>query len=197
MARGDGSVRGGLRYVRANPAVGLLLLATAGLGFGTDPVNTLTPSLVDRLGGGEELVGLLVSAFGFGAVAMTVVVGRVARRLGHTTAGAVGLAGLAVGMIALALAPSLTAAAAALVLAGAGFLLGVTGLTTALQRLVPEGLRGRVMALWSVAFLGSRPIAALIDGTVADLSSPAAGVLVAAGFAAGAALLARHPRLRA
>jgi hypothetical protein len=41
-------------------------------------------------------------------------------------------------------------------------------------------MRGRVMALWSMAFLGSRPVAAIIDGVVADLVSPRVGVLSAA-----------------
>jgi hypothetical protein len=40
-------------------------------------------------------------------------------------------------------------------------------------------MRGRVMALWSMAFLGSRPLAGLVDGAVADLTSPRIGVLVA------------------
>jgi MFS family permease len=199
--RGDGSVGEGLRYVRANPAVGLLLIATMGLGFGTDPVNTLTPSIAAQLGGGDGLVGLLVSAFGAGAVLATVVAARLGRRFGQVTVGAGGMVGLSLGMIALASSGTVPAALASLALAGAGFLLGVTGLTTAMQRIIPEGLRGRVMALWSMAFLGSRPIAALADGAIADAASPQVATLLAAVCAGGAAGLlivrirarSRHP----
>ena len=61
---------------------------------------------------------------------------------------------------------------ASMALAGTGFLANSTSLTGMLQRLVPNHLLGRVMALWSVAFMGSRPAGALINGTVADLVGP-------------------------
>jgi MFS family permease len=187
--RGDGSVRAGLRYVKEHPAVVVLLVATAGLGFGTDPVNTLTPPLAAELGGGDGLVGVLVSAFGAGAVLATTVARQVSRRLGTVTTGAIGLSVLAIGMVGLAASPTATAAVITLAVAGFGFLLGITGLTTALQRTVPEGFRGRVMALWSMAFLGSRPLAALLDGAVADAVSVQVATLVAAGLTAAAAAL--------
>jgi MFS family permease len=187
--RGDGSVREGLRYVRSQPAVGLLLLATAGIGFGADPVNTLTPPLAAELGGGDGLVGLLVSAFGAGAVLATTVAARLGRRYGQVRVGAAGMGGLVLGMVGLAAAPTAPAAVGALLLAGFGFLHAITGLTTAMQRAIPEGLRGRVMALWSMAFLGSRPLAAVLDGAIADAVSPRAGVLAAASVTLAAVLL--------
>jgi MFS family permease len=187
--RGDGSVREGFRYVRQTPAVALLLVATAGLGFGTDPVNTLTPPLAAELGGGDGLVGVLVSAFGAGAVLATVIAARAGRRFGQISTGAAGLAILTAGIAGLAASPTAAIAVAALLIAGFGFLLGITGLTTALQRTVPEGLRGRVMALWSMAFLGSRPLAAVLDGAIADAVSVRVATLVAAGLSAAAAAL--------
>jgi hypothetical protein len=54
---------------------------------------------------------------------------------------------------------------------------------------VPDPLRGRVLALWGVAFLGTRPISATIDGAIADLVSPRAAALTMAATALGAALL--------
>jgi hypothetical protein len=44
---------------------------------------------------------------------------------------------------------------------------------------VPEELRARVMALWSVALLGVRPLAALVDGALADLTSVSTALVVA------------------
>jgi MFS family permease len=195
--RGDGSVREGLRYVRANPGVLVLLVATMGLGFATDPVNTLSPSIAAELGGGDGLVGILVSAFGGGAVLATTVAARLGRRFGQVNVGAAGLVALGVGMVALAVAPTVPTAIGALALAGFGFLLGITGVTTAMQRAIPEGLRGRVMALWSMAFLGSRPFAALLDGAVADAVSTGVATALAATFAfLAAALLASRIRAR-
>src|SRR5690606_27384121 len=69
LSRREGSVRAGFAHLRTDPAVAFLLLAVLALGFGADPVVTLTPALSDALGHGEALVGTFASAFGLGAAA--------------------------------------------------------------------------------------------------------------------------------
>lgn len=181
---GDGSVREGLRYVRSQRPLFVLLVGVTALGFGTDPVNTLTPAIADDLGGGDALVGWLVSAFGLGSAGMAFAVGHVRRRvaLGHMAV--VGLAVMAAGLYGLAASSLVVVAIASLFVAGVGFLLALTGLTTELQRRVPERFLGRVMALWAVAFLGSRPAAALLDGAVGDAFGPRVAAAVAATLTA-------------
>lgn len=193
---GDGSVREGIRTVRSDGVLVLLLVGTAAVGFGADPIHTLTPPLASLLGGGERLVGWLVSAFGLGAAVTAFVTGPVRKRYDHRIISAIGLTGLALGMAALGLARSPALGMAALAGAGAGYLLAVTALTTAIQQRVDEDLRGRVMALWGVAFLGSRPIAALLDGGVADVAGPrvAAGVAAVIPLVVAAILLRKLPR---
>ncbi len=193
--RGDGSVREGLRYVRGDRTTLVLLVGVAALGFGTDPVNTLAPPMAAALNGGNTLVGWLVSAFGVGAATTALAVAPLRRRLGHTTMAVGGLVLLAIGMIGFAASPTAAVAVGALAASGVGFLLAVTSLTTRLQQRVDERMRGRVMALWSVAFLGSRPVAALLDGGVADLVGPRPAVTVAAAVSLLAAgLLWREAR---
>lgn len=187
--RADRSIRAGMRYVKADPTSVGLLVGIAALGFGTDPVNTLTPPLAHELGGGDRLVGLLVSAFGAGGVAATLIVGRLRRRWDQRALGLAGLIGLGLGMLGLSASPSPATALAALALAGIGFLLAVTALTTRLQHRIPEELRGRVMALWAIAFLGSRPLAALVNGALADLLSPHRATAAAAAIPLAATLL--------
>jgi MFS family permease len=195
--RGDGSVRAGLRYVLDRPDVVVLLAATAGIGFAADPVNTLTPPLAAELGGGDGLVGALVSAFGVGAVVGTTVAPRFGRRFGQVRVGTAGLALLALAMATLGAARTVGQAVTVLVVGGFGYLLAITGITTALQRSIDEGVRGRVMALWGMAFLGSRPLAAVLDGAVADAVSTAAGLLVAAGMGLLGVVLLLSRRTRA
>src|SRR5262249_47887083 len=77
-------------------------------------------------------------------------------------------------------------AAPFLFIAGFGYLASNARATTQLQLEVDETQRGRVMALWSVAFLGLRPFASLIDGLIAQ----AVGVRFAAIVLAMPALLA-------
>ena len=71
-------------------------------------------------------------------------------------------------------------AIAGLALSGVGFSFAITGLTTQLYARVPDEFRGRMMALWSVAFLGSRPIAAAVNGAIADATTVGLAFLGAA-----------------
>src|SRR5690606_14851519 len=114
--------------------------------------------------------GLLVGAFGTGAVLTAVFAAKRLQAVPNLLVAS--LAVLAVGMGLVAVAPGLPVALAGLALAGAGYLATLTRATTRIQTELPDAQLGRVMALWSVCFIGSRPIVALVDGAVADLASP-------------------------
>jgi hypothetical protein len=75
---------------------------------------------------------------------------------------------LALGMAGLAAAPWLAAGMLALVVAGFAFIGCATSALARLQHTIGDGEQGRMMALWSVAFMGTRPIASLVDGFVAS-----------------------------
>jgi hypothetical protein len=86
------------------------------------------------------------------------------------------LLGLVVaGLAAFALSPWLGVALVGMVLAGFGYLSAQTRTSTLMYRHVGDHERGRIMALWGVAFIGLRPIASLVDGAIAAV----AGVTVA------------------
>lgn len=184
--RGDRSVGAGLRWVLADRRAVVLLGTMVAIGFATDPINTLTPPMAREVGGGDGLVGLMVSAFGAGAVVAGFLVERIRQRIGRERAAAAGMGTLAAAIAAFALSQVPAYAAATLALAGAGFIVAITSVTTQLQDRVPDQVGGRVMALWGVAFLGTRPFSAAIDGGIADLVSPraAAAAMAVAAFAA-------------
>jgi sugar phosphate permease len=71
----------------------------------------------------------------------------------------------------------------------------LTAFSTLIQQVLPEGLRGRVMALWSMAFLGSRPLAAAINGAIADATTVRTAHLVVAVVVALFAVWVRPSRL--
>jgi hypothetical protein len=87
----------------------------------------------------------------------------------------VALALMGSAIVAFSLSPRLELGLVFLFLAGIGYLSANTAATSRLQLDVAESQRGRIMALWTVAFLGLRPIASLVDGAVAS----AVGVRVA------------------
>lgn len=192
----DGSVRRVLRLVRADRRLLVLLAATTAIGWTSDPINTLTPPMAAMFGAGDALVGVFVGCFGGGAALHSLILRRVRGRLGLERLGVYGLTGFGAGMILFALSPTPWLAGVALAVAGMAFLGAITSVTTRMQRGIDENVRGRVMALWGVTFLGSRPIAALIDGGLADLAGPRVATALAACVAlAGAALLAWDGRV--
>ena len=186
----DRSVRAGLRFVRADRVTVLLLAGIAATGFAADPAITLAPPLAAELGGGETLTAILVSAFGIAAAPAAASSGRVARSLGGQRTAALGGSGIVLGLATTGLAPVATVAVIGFGITGAGFVFAVTGFTTLLQRRVPDAFRGRVMALWSVAFLGNRPIAATVDGAASDAFGPRLALLVAMTAAMAAVVIA-------
>jgi MFS family permease len=193
----DRTVRAGFRYVRGDRVSLLLLVGVAATGFAADPMITLAPPLADVVGGGETLVAVLVSAFGLAAAPAAVASGRLQRAYGSLAVAGAGGFTTAAGLGIAALAPVPGVAVAGFAVTGVGFVLALTGFTTVLQRRVPDELRGRVMALWSIAFLGNRPVAAVIDGSAADLAGPRWAMTIAIVVAAAGGVLALRMRHRA
>jgi MFS family permease len=187
-----------LRLVMRQPRLAAFLVIVAVVGFASDPVNALAPAFAHAFGRDETVGGYLLGAFGAGAVAAALfVAGRTAGSRRRMVATLTMLGG---GMMLFALTPWLPLAFVLLFVAGFGYLASNTSATSRLQLEVEEAHRGRIMALWGIAFLGVRPFASLVDGAIAS----AAGVRTAAVVlalpallaAAAVALLGRH-RLRA
>jgi MFS family permease len=183
-SRAESRVRDSFRLLRERPELAAFLAIVAIVGFASDPVNTLSPAYAHAYGKPDTWAGLIVGAFGAGAVtAAFVLAGRVAgsrRRMAAT------LFLLGGGVAAFSVCPSLGLGFALLFAGGFGYLASNTSATTRLQLGVVEQQRGRVMALWSLAFLGLRPFASLLDGAIAHVW----GVRVAGVVLATPALLA-------
>lgn len=190
----DYSVRAALRHVRQDRPLLLLLVGVSAAGFGSEPSLMLAPAVADELGGDAFLVGELSAAFGVGAAVALVALSLVKHRISPAVSSSIGLWFLALGPIGVACSPQAWPALGSFALAGFGFSWSMTGLSTLIQERAPEYLRGRIMALWMVGFIGSRPIAAAILGTASDLVSVRAAFLLAAGLLAVAAFACR-PKL--
>ena len=187
-AEGPSRLRDSFRLLREDPRLLAFLLVVLAVGFASDPVNTLAPAFAHAFGRPDTVAGFIIGAFGAGAVtAAFLVAGRVAgsrRRMAGT------LALLGFGVIAFSLSPWLPLGFVFLFLAGIGYLASNTSATSRLQLGVGESERGRIMALWGVAFLGLRPVASLVDGAIAaTLGVRVAGVILALPALAGAALI--------
>jgi len=195
--REPGAVRAGLRYVRRTPelAVPLMLMAlvgTLGLNF------QVTLPLLARFtfDGGPTAYAALVSAMGAGSVAGALLTGAHGRTDGRLIAGAALAFGLVAGLAALM--PSLALELPVLALLGASAVTFAASINSSLQLAVEPEMRGRVMALYSVVFLGSTPIGGPLVGWLSQTYDPRLALLLAAsaGLAAawcGHVALARRP----
>lgn len=190
-------LRESIALVVADKRLAGLLYVVAAVNLATDPPVTLGPafmtSVLDR---SDSLAGLLVGAFGLGAV---VAAFTVAYRLRGTRVGiATTLAVAGVGGALFALAPTLPFALVALLIMGFGYLATNTGATARLQLEVPESQRGRIMALWTIAFLGVRPVGSLVDGAIASWAGIRVASIVMALPALGgaAAIIVARQRSR-
>ena len=161
-------LRDSLDIIRQAPQLAVLLGVVASVSFALDPVTTLAPAFATRVfHHSDTLAGYLIGAFGTGAVIAAVfATGRSATPYRRIT---VMLMLLAAGIATYAFLSPLVLAFIALGVGGFGYLAGQTRATTLLQLGVEDHQRGRIMALWSVCFLGTRPLASLIDGSLASL----------------------------
>jgi MFS family permease len=175
-SRAETRLRESLRLVRGQPRLMAFLLIVTAVGFASDPVNTEAPAFAHAFGHPDTDAGYLIGAFGAGAVAAAfLLAGRVAgsrRRMLAT------LLLLGIGIVGFSVTPWLEVALGFLAVAGFGYLASNTHASSRLQLEVAEHQRGRIMALWSVAFLGLRPFASLADGAIAGaFGVRAAGVV--------------------
>jgi MFS family permease len=193
--RGASHLRASVEILRRRPQLVVFLLIVAAVGFASDPVNTLAPAWAHAFGRQDTVAGYIIGVFGAGAVtAGLVVAGRVggSRRRMFTT-----LLLLSLGMIAFSITPWLPLALPFLFVAGFGYLASNTHATSRLQLGVEPWQRGRIMALWSVAFLGLRPFASIVDGAIASAFGVRyAGVLLALPALACAGWIALRARTR-
>ncbi len=188
--REPGAVRASLRYVRATPelAVPLALMALVGT-FGLNFQVTLPLLARFSFDGGASAYAALVAAMGVGSVIGALATGAHGRTDGRLIAGAA----FAFGALALlaALMPSLVLEIPVLALLGASAVTFAAAINSSLQLAVEPEMRGRVMALYSVVFLGSTPIGGPLAGWLAETYDPRVALLLAAVAGLSAAWAAR------
>jgi len=196
-ARSPGQLREGLRYVWRTPELRIPLLLMVVVGCLAYEFQVSLPLLARYTYGGDATTyGYLSAAMGIGAV----VGGLATARRTEASARSLVRSAFAFGAVlaGVALAPSLPLAMVALLLTGVASIRFVATANAALQlRAAPE-MRGRVMALWTVAFLGTTPVGGPIVGWVGETVGPrwALGLGSLATLIAAAAAARALGRLR-
>jgi MFS family permease len=193
-ARAKVQVREGLRYVRTVPELWIPLVMMAVVGMLTYNFQVVMPLFVKQtLGGGDGSFTLLYSVISVGSLAGALI----SARRETVTVAMVATASLAFGasMVVFAGAPNLAIAFPIGVFVGAASVWFMTSSTAIMQLRADPEIRGRVLALQSIVFLGSTPIGGPIVGLICEVANPRIGILVG-GVAALAAWAYGHAALR-
>ena len=194
------SIVEGVGYVRGRPRITALLTIAALISLLAMPYSTLLPIVArDTLGLDAPGLGWLFAIGGVGAVcgALSVAFRHALPRRGPWLLGCAISTGLAT--LALGLSRSPLAAGGSLVAIGFFATSAVALSNTLLQELVDDAMRGRVLSMFGLAFMGTFPLANLLAGALAGLTSASTTLAVTgaalAVIVAGIALT--RPRLRA
>ena len=183
--RQRGQLRAGLRYVWRTPELRIPLLLMAVVGAIAYNFSVVLPLMVRfAFHAGAGAFGVLFSVMGAGAVVGGLAVaawGRATRRL--LAAAAIGLGGF---LLLAAVAPSLGFELVAMLPIGLASTAFIAMSNSLLQLGATPEMRGRVMGLFAVVFLGTTPIGGPLVGWIAEQFGPRVAMGVAAGVTAAA-----------
>lgn len=192
-------LRDGLAYAFGFAPIRTILLLLALLGLAGIPYRVLMPVIATQtLHGGAHTLGFLMAAMGVGAL-----MGALYLASRRSVLGLGGLIPLAAGTFGVSLAGvglsrSFVLSLLLMVTMGVGFMIHLAASNTLIQTLVREHMRGRIMALYTMAIMGMATFGSLLAGAVAGLIG-ADWTLVAGGavcLAGAAAFAYRLPSLR-
>lgn len=189
----------GFRYAFGFPPIRAILIVLALVSLLGMPYTVLLPVFATEvLGGGPHTLGFLVSAAGLGALSAALYLASrsTVRGLGRVIVVAASLFGA--GLVAFALSRTTWLSLGLLLVTGFGVMATTASINTVLQTIVDDDKRGRVMSLYTMAFMGMAPFGGLLAGTLASrIGAP--GTVLLGGVATLATALAfayRLPSLR-
>ena len=190
---------GGARYIAGNRAPGSIVLLISLSAFLAMPYYVLVPIFAKEvLGGGAGVYGGLMSAAGVGAVlgSLYAASGGAVRRKGMLLAA--GSLSFPVLLFAFSLSRHYPVSVLLLAALGFAFVIQNAPANSLLQTLVPDPLRGRVMAIYVSLFLGLMRVGGLLVGLLASATSATTALAIAgaASLAASLLVMGKFPELR-
>ena len=192
-------LREGFSYVASFAPIRSALMLLALVSMLGMPYSVLMPAIATKLlHGGPHTLGFLMTASGAGALMGAVYLASRSSVLGLGKVMAFSASMFGAGLIAFSFSRSLLLSLAILTVVGAGMMVTMASTNTIVQTIVHENLRGRVMAFYTMAFLGTAPIGSLLAGAVAERIGPTHTIL-AGGIGcilAGVWFASRLPLLR-
>ncbi|TDC47237.1 MFS transporter [Jiangella ureilytica] len=188
---GSGGVVEGLRFVARTPLMPAILLAVVLTNAAVEALRTLAPTLSAELDL-PDAAGVVIMGNSIGAMLGLVTFGLIEKVLPRRWMLTTAFALQALGAAVVAVGGSLPVLALGALPIGIGFSLSIPLLSASLQMLSPDNFRSRVMAVFSMAHLGLRPLFALAAGALASVFGGAWSLAVFAVAAAAVAVVIRR-----
>jgi MFS family permease len=189
----------GFRFVRDTRPIRALLLLLGLVSIVALPYSVLMPIFAAKiLHGNARTLGVLMGATGAGALAGALMLASRTRLQGLGKLVAVSCASFGTGLILFSFSRSYVISTILLVPVGFFLMVQMASTNTLIQSMVPDRLRGRTMAVYSMTLLGMAPIGAFLSGAIAEhIGAPWTVALGGLGAIAAAAVFARHlPTIR-
>jgi MFS family permease len=187
--------RSGLRVIRSEPLLRLLVPALLLFVIGAEAVNVVEVFLVtDELGASSSVYGLSMAAFALGQIAGPLLAGRVSEDAGRVGWAATAAAGIGLVMIAIGLTPTVWLALPLFVVCGVcgGSLNALLGTLTVTR--TPERVRGGVIALVVGGSRGCSVLAMVLGGVSGQLVGARATFVLCGVLSVLVAVVIRHSR---
>lgn len=186
------AIMSGIRYVTMSPNINSTLVRGFVTGVGASSVTALLPLIArDLVHGGPAIYGLLLGAFGVGAVGGAFWSHRLRIAYANEMIVRFALAGSALGIAISALSTWLAVTMAAMVLCGLGWVLIVSILNATVQMSAPRWVVARALSLYQMATFSGMAGGAWLWGYVTEQSGLATALLIGASVQLGCVLLGR------
>ncbi|MDQ3504591.1 MAG: MFS transporter, partial [Actinomycetota bacterium] len=188
VPRGRGQLRAAVSYVNSHPDIKAALLLVFVVGtFGLNFQITMALMVTDVYGKGAEAFGLLSTAFAAGSLSGALLS---TRRAGRPRQRTLYIAALLFGLLEVAagLMPVYLSFAILLIPTGAAALTFMVAANSFVQLGIDPTMRGRVMALYFMAFMGGTPVGAPVVGWIGETLGAPVGLIAGGGIVAVAAL---------
>ena len=191
----------GVRYIANSPSIRIVLIRTLVTGIIGGSVSALMPLVTrDLLHGGAQTYGIMLGAFGMGAVFGALNIGEVRRRMSGEAAVRACAISMAGAIASVALSTNAVLTAVALVIAGAVWMLAVALFNIGVQLSAPRWVAGRSLAAFQASIAGGIAVGSWGWGHLTDLAGVETALLVSAGLMLLSPLLGiwlRMPRVGA
>ena len=173
----------GVRYIANSPSIRIVLIRTLVTGLIGGSVSALMPLVArDLLHGGAQTYGIMLGAFGMGAVFGALNIGEVRRRMSGEAAVRACAISMAGAIASVALSTNAILTAIALVLAGAVWMLAVALFNIGVQLSAPRWVAGRSLAAFQASIAGGIAVGSWGWGHLTDLAGVETALLVSAGL---------------